>query len=64
MIKKELLDWSFHEIAGMIIVISAILYNVIVLNDSITAVLSAICGILYTVIAGKGKIYCYIYGWN
>jgi nicotinamide mononucleotide transporter len=39
-----------------------IIYNAIVLKDSVIAVCSAFFGILYTIIAGKGKISCYFFG--
>ena len=32
------------------------------INDSKIALVSAICGILYTIFAGKGKISCYAFG--
>lgn len=32
------------------------------MKDNKIALLSAICGITYTILAGKGRIYCYIFG--
>ncbi len=61
-LKKELQGFKSTEITGLLIVVGAILFNYIMLHDSKIAVVSAICGILYTVIAGKGKISCYIFG--
>lgn len=61
-IKKELSGWKAPEIIGLVVVLGIIIYNYIVLHDSIIAVISAICGILYTVVAGKGKISCYLFG--
>ena len=46
----------------MIIVFSIILINAIILKDNPAAIINAICGILYTIIAGKGKISCYFFG--
>lgn len=60
--KREILDWKPYEILVLLIVFALILYNIISLNDSTIAVISAICGILYTILAGKGKIYCYLFG--
>ena len=61
-INKELKGWKSGELAGLIIVLPIILYNSVILHDSPVAVTSAVCGILYTIIAGKGKISCYIFG--
>jgi nicotinamide mononucleotide transporter len=61
-IKKELSGWKKEELAGIFIVLAIIIYNAVVLKDSAVAITSAVCGILYTVIAGKGKISCYLFG--
>jgi nicotinamide mononucleotide transporter len=60
--KREILDWKPYELLGLLVIFALILNNIIFLNDSIIAVISAICGILYTILAGKGKIYCYLFG--
>ncbi len=61
-VKKELAGWKKSEIIGLLIVVGIILANSIILKDNIIAVISAFCGIMYTVIAGKGKVSCYIFG--
>lgn len=61
-IKKELQGWKNFEIIGLIIVFSIILINAVILKDNTAAIINAICGILYTIIAGKGKISCYFFG--
>ena len=61
-IKKEFLGWKPFEIVGILIVLLIILFNFIFLKDSIIAIISAICGLTYTLLAGKGKISCYIFG--
>ena len=61
-IKKELQGWKKVEIIGLAIVFSIILINAAMVKDSPAAVINAICGILYTIIAGKGKISCYFFG--
>lgn len=61
-VKLELSGWEKHELYGLIIIASTILFNALILNDSIVAIISAICGILYTILAGKGKISCYLFG--
>ena len=60
--KKELQGWKLYESVGLFAVIFFILTNAYLLKDSPVAVCSAICGILYTIIAGKGKISCYFFG--
>lgn len=61
-VKKELTGWKNYEAIGLLAVIVFILINAFVVKDNPVAVCSAICGILYTTIAGKGKISCYIFG--
>ncbi len=61
-IKKELSGWKKAEIAGLLTVLVLIFINALIFNDSPIAVCSAVCGILYTIIAGKGKISCYLFG--
>lgn len=61
-ISRESNGWKFYEIFGLCAVIIFIIVNAFRLQDSPVAVCSAICGILYTIIAGKGKISCYIFG--
>ncbi len=61
-VKYELSGWKKSESVGLFGVIFLILANAFIVNDSIIAVISAICGILYTTIAGKGKISCYFFG--
>ena len=61
-VKLELNGWTKPEIVGLLIVLSTIFINAILMRDSIISVISAICGILYTIIAGKGKISCYFFG--
>ena len=61
-IKKELQGLKPAEIIGFIVVLTIIFINAFVLKDSPAAIINAICGILYTIIAGKGKISCYFFG--
>lgn len=60
--KAELKGWKKHEIVGLSIVFLIILSNALIVKDSPIAVISAICGILYSTIAGKGKISCFFFG--
>lgn len=61
-LKYELNGWKKHEIIGLSLVFTVILLNAFVLHDSKAAVISAFCGISYTILAGKGKISCYFFG--
>lgn len=55
-------NWKSVEKLGLIAVILFILAHAIVRNDSFPAVISAVCGITYTFLAGKGLPVCYIFG--
>lgn len=61
-VKKELTGWKNYEIIGLLTVIALIFTNAFILKDNPVAVCSAICGIIYTTVAGKGKISCYLFG--
>ena len=61
-LKKELQGWNYFEISGLVLVFIIIFTNAIFFKDSPAAVINAVCGILYTLFAGKGKISCYFFG--
>lgn len=61
-IQKELQGWKKGEIAFLSAIFLFILINAFLVKDSVVAVVSAICGILYSTLAGKGKISCYFFG--
>lgn len=61
-VKAELNGWKRAEVIGLCIIFTIIFVNAIVVKDSIIAVISAVCGILYSTIAGKGKVSCYFFG--
>lgn len=52
--KKELIIFSLVYIVLFV--------NALFTNDSIIALLNAFCGITYTILAGKGKPVCYLFG--
>ena len=54
--------WKKSEIIFLTAVILFIIVHAIIRNDSLTAVISAVCGITYTFIAGKGNPVCYLFG--
>jgi len=62
LIKNINSNWNNIELISLGIVFSVILVNALLFKDSPVAVVSAVCGILYTVLAGKGKISCYFFG--
>lgn len=54
--------WKKSEIIFLTAVILFIIVHAIIRNDSLIAVVSAVCGITYTFIAGKGNPVCYLFG--
>lgn len=61
-IKAEFKDFSFFEKLFFFSTLTFILAISIYLNDSKIALVSALAGISYTILAGKGKISCYFIG--
>ncbi len=54
-ILKEFSTWTKFEV---FIVLFSSPYK----QDSALAIISAVGGIMYTILAGKGKVYCYFFG--
>lgn len=61
-IKGEFKGWGRYERIIFPISILFIILLSFYINDSKVALISAICGISYTILAGKGKISCYFLG--
>ncbi len=61
-ILKELSGWSKLEVIILLFSTAIIGATSIIMHDRKLALISAICGILYTIIAGKGKISAFIFG--
>lgn len=61
-ILKELSGWSKLEIAVLIFSTAVVIVSSLIMQDRKLAIISATCGILYTIIAGKGKISAFIFG--
>lgn len=61
-IKKELSGWGQLERILFPLIILLIILISIYMRDDIVALISAICGISYSIFAGKGKISCYFFG--
>ena len=61
-IKAEFQGWGKYERIIFPLVILLIIAVSLYVGDSKTALISAVCGISYTILAGKGKISCYFLG--
>ena len=61
-LKSEFSVLKKIEKITLLIAFVVILINAILLKDSPYAIINAICGILYTFLAGKGVVSCYYFG--
>ena len=61
-IKKELKYLNYFEIIFTVFALVSVIILSVIMKDSKIALISAVCGLLYTVMAGKGKTYCYFFG--
>lgn len=61
-VKCELKSLNLLERAFYPLIIFFICAVSIFKHDNIIALIGPVCGITYTIFAGKGKIYCYIFG--
>lgn len=61
-VRYELNGWNKGEVIVFFVILLGVLFNKLVFHDSIIAVISAFCGIMYTLFAGKGKMSCYLFG--
>ena len=50
------------KITGIIIIYLVLFLNAYIMQDSLIALVSAFCGITYTLLAGKGNPLCYLIG--
>ena len=62
MTDNKLQNWKKSERFFLATILSSIILQGYLNNDSIIAIFSAICGITYTFIAGKGHPICYFFG--
>lgn len=60
--KNEFKGFNKKETIFFISIIFITVFLSFILNDNKIALVSAVCGISYTILAGKGKILCYIIG--
>lgn len=61
-IKSELSGWGKVERVVFPLEILLIIFISLYIGDSKIALISAVCGISYTILAGKGKISCFLFG--
>ncbi len=61
-IKKEFQNWGNTEKFAFPLIIIFIIAVSIINQDSPISIFAAACGISYTILAGKGKISCYLAG--
>ena len=61
-IKCEFSCWGKYEKIIFPLEILLIIFISLYVRDNKIALISAVCGISYTILAGKGKISCYIFG--
>ena len=61
-VKEKFNCFSRLEIIFFPLIISFIIGVSILKHDNLIALISALCGITYTVLAGKGKVFCYFFG--
>ena len=62
LIKEEFKNFGKYERFLFPFVILVIIITSILINDNKIALISAVCGISYTILAGKGRISCYFIG--
>lgn len=55
-------SWKSFEKVGFTFVILFVIVHAILRHDSFVATISALCGITYTFLAGKGLPKCYLFG--
>ena len=62
LIKSEFKNWGKYEkVLFPLVLILTVVISVIIADNKV-ALVSAICGMSYTILAGKGKISCYFIG--
>ena len=61
-IAGECSGWKTAEVIWFSFCVAATIIAAVILNDSFSGIAAAVTGILYTLLAGKGKISCYFFG--
>lgn len=61
-IAGECAGWKTGEIIWFSFCVTATVIGAVILNDKLIGIAAAVTGIFYTLLAGKGKISCYLFG--
>ena len=61
-VRGELSGWRAGEVVWLAFCQSAIVALSLYWRDSVLGIVAAVTGMLYTVLAGKGKVSCYLFG--
>jgi len=61
-ILNEFSSWTKFELIFAFFAILIVFLPPLYMHDSPLAIISAVSGIMYTILAGKGKVYCYFFG--
>lgn len=61
-LQNETAGWKPLEIIWLCTACLAVTIPAIMLNDKITGIIAAVCGVAAAVLTGKGKISCYVIG--
>ena len=61
-IAGEFTGWHIWEVLWLIFCCISVIVLSQIMGDNIIGIISALTGVLYTVIAGKGKMSCYFFG--
>ena len=61
-IAGEFSGWKKAEVLWLAFCCAAVIILSIQMGDNVTGIISAVTASLYTIIAGKGKVSCYLFG--
>lgn len=61
-VRGELSGWRAGEVVWLAFCQSAIVALSLYWRDSVLGIVAAVTGMMYTVLAGKGKVSCYLFG--
>lgn len=59
---KKPSSWPKLEAVFFLFAFVLVIFSSLYMHDCIFALISSACGIIYTILAGKGKVYCYPFG--
>ena len=62
LLAEQVRGWRASEIAWLVFSVSSIVALSLYWNDTAIGMIAAVTGMLYTVLAGKGKLACFIFG--